>query len=158
EVSQPILVPVNPQSSRRYCTRSVRGSTSWDCDEPLTVIETCTSPPLRCAARPDAIRGRPELSLVVRSEQIRVLRVLVDERGDIPTRRDDVPAARADVVERRANELGAEPAAAQGRVDLSVVKDEDVAPVHVLGDAHHAPVPDDLVPGLLGDAPHLSGH
>jgi hypothetical protein len=29
EVSQPIFVPGSPHSSRRYCTSSVRGSTSW---------------------------------------------------------------------------------------------------------------------------------
>ena len=29
DVSQPTLVPVSPHASRRYCTSSVRGSTSW---------------------------------------------------------------------------------------------------------------------------------
>ena len=41
DVSQPTLVPVSPHASRRYCTSSVRGSTSWSCAAPLTVIPTC---------------------------------------------------------------------------------------------------------------------
>src|SRR5665213_3917457 len=38
EVSHPILVPVRVHASRRYCTSNVRGSTSWSCPEPLTLI------------------------------------------------------------------------------------------------------------------------
>src|SRR5205085_2609952 len=40
DVSQPILVPVSAQASRRYCTSSMRGSTSCSCEVPLTVIPT----------------------------------------------------------------------------------------------------------------------
>src|SRR5262245_30816517 len=109
DVSQPILVPVRPQSSRRYCTRSVRGSTSWDCDEPFTVIETCTCSPLDARPRPDAIRGASELSLDVLREEVVVLGVPVDELGYEPAGRDDATVVRADVVERGLDELGAEP-------------------------------------------------
>ena len=41
DVSQPTLVPVSPHASRRYCTSSVRASTSWSCAPPLTVIAIC---------------------------------------------------------------------------------------------------------------------
>ena len=37
EVSQPMLVPVRPSSSRTYWTSSVRGSTSWCARRPLTM-------------------------------------------------------------------------------------------------------------------------
>ena len=38
--SQPMLVPVRPTTSRRYCTSSVRASTSCSVTTPLTVIAT----------------------------------------------------------------------------------------------------------------------
>ena len=41
DVSQPTLVPVSPQASRRNWTSSVRGSTSWSWLEPLTVMLIC---------------------------------------------------------------------------------------------------------------------
>src|SRR4029078_5737133 len=40
-VSQPITVPVRPSFSRRYCTRSIRGSTSSDTLSPSTVSSMC---------------------------------------------------------------------------------------------------------------------
>src|SRR4051812_12991090 len=40
DVSQPMCVPVRPSVSRRKCTRSRRGSTSWSYRTPFTVIET----------------------------------------------------------------------------------------------------------------------
>src|SRR6476469_6266365 len=42
-VSQPMLVPVRPITSRRYCTSSVRASTSLTVGSPLTAISTVTS-------------------------------------------------------------------------------------------------------------------
>ena len=44
DVSQPTFVPVSAHASRRYCTSSVRGSTSCACEAPLTVIPTFMAP------------------------------------------------------------------------------------------------------------------
>src|SRR5262245_58007614 len=41
DVSHPILVPVSPHASRRYCTSRVRGSTSWSWAPPFTVMPIC---------------------------------------------------------------------------------------------------------------------
>src|SRR6187399_50992 len=46
DVSQPTFVPVSAHASRRYCTSSVRGSTSWSCAAPLTVIPIFITPAL----------------------------------------------------------------------------------------------------------------
>ena len=61
DVSHPTLVPVSPQSSRRYCTSRVRGSTSWACAPPFTVIEICMGPDL----------GRPAARTVARTARLR---------------------------------------------------------------------------------------
>src|SRR5262245_29332334 len=46
DVSQPTLVPVSPQTSRRYCTSRSLGSTSSLRSESFTVKETCIAPPI----------------------------------------------------------------------------------------------------------------
>ena len=45
DVSQPILVPVRPQASRRNWTSRVRGSTSCCWLAPFTVMLICIGPP-----------------------------------------------------------------------------------------------------------------
>src|SRR5678815_2907484 len=67
EVSQPTLVPVSPQTSRRYCTRSMRGSTSSCRDDSLTVIESLMTSPLAITARLPRVRNS-RASVVVRPE------------------------------------------------------------------------------------------
>src|SRR5262245_28708055 len=157
DVSQPIFVPVRTQSSRRYCTRSVRGSTSWDCDEPFTVMETCTKflPLWTTWPRPDAIRAESEMSPC---EEVCVRRVVVDELCDEPTRGHDAPVARPHVVEGAAHELSTEPATAQMPADLGVMEDEDIAAVVVLGDAHDTSILEELVARSLGVVSDLGGH
>ena len=49
-VSQPTWVPVRPASSLMKCTRSIRGSTSWELLTPLIVIVTLVF-------RSDLLRG-----------------------------------------------------------------------------------------------------
>ena len=46
EVSQPITVPVLPSFSRRYCTSSIRGSTSSETAAPSTVSSIFVIRPL----------------------------------------------------------------------------------------------------------------
>src|SRR5262249_43663196 len=54
EVSQPTCVPVRRRFSRRYCTKSVRVSTSAVTGLPFTVIETVgmVLPPQNCGPKP----------------------------------------------------------------------------------------------------------
>ncbi len=62
-VSQPITVPVLPSFSRRYCTSSIRGSTSSATFSPSTVrlIRVMDSP--LCRARECAATGVAWLTL-----------------------------------------------------------------------------------------------
>src|SRR4051794_1822234 len=61
-VSQPQCVPVRSSSSRRKCTRSIRGSTSAAASSPFTVIFTSTFV-LPLAGGRHALDGAPQRSL-----------------------------------------------------------------------------------------------
>src|SRR6266498_5641071 len=76
-------------------------------------------------------------------------RMLVDELGDVPARRDDGATGVAHVVERRPYELRGETLTAHRPLDLGVVEGRRVTGQAIVGDADHASIDDQLVAGPL---------
>jgi hypothetical protein len=78
-------------------------------------------------------------------EQVRVLRVLVDELGDEPAPGDDVAPAPADLVECPAHEDLAQTTTAQAWFDLGMREHDGVAHHPVVGDAAQPAVDEELI-------------